>query len=347
MTRDPGSLPGAGAAAESSDASHALRIGSARHRPVLVARAALPLGPLGAIADHVEEQGADILSVQLMSGRHRQEPAADSWDALDPRIALQLRLGSHDAGVVSNVDMQRRFSSIVGGALTSVDSHSSARPDFGTWRHVDELVGVVAERGRTLHRGYEASSTAVPDTALAWPVLDALHGIEHGVRELTIAVPCTFQVEHDVAALRALRATLTHHHDAVSRAVITTQLNATVDLSSPMPGADSAAYVGLSALTASLAQVDALGLEGLEPSTTPGPALGWAVRVAGATLNMLHAQAAPTTAALEREIARQFSACERVVAHVLDRGAGSVCQGLSEAGPGIFRTAEATEGRSS
>ena len=123
-------------------------------------------------------------------------------------LPLQLRHGTPDARLLSEIMLAAGFTSDEGGGISyNVPYAKSLEKTLIDWQYVDRLVGWYEEHGVSINRepfGPLTGTLVPPSMSNAVGILEGLMAAEQGVKNITLGYGQCGNLIQDVAAIRAL-----------------------------------------------------------------------------------------------------------------------------------------------
>lgn len=130
---------------------------------------------------------------------------------------IQVRRGTPDARLLSEITLCAGFSSYEGGGISYNIPYSKKVPletSIRHWQYCDRLIGIYEEAGVTINRepfGPLTGTLVPPFISHVVAIVEGLLALEQGVRCLTLGYGQAGNLMQDVAAIRSLRK-LAHHY---------------------------------------------------------------------------------------------------------------------------------------
>lgn len=140
----------------------------------------------------------------------------------DVEIPLQIKHGSPDARLLSEIALLSGFSAFDGGGISHNIPFSksiSLKESLENWKYVDRLVGFYEENGIKINREIFSplTSTLVPPAiSNSIQILETLLAVEQGVKNISIGVAQYGNITQDIASLLALKEQVQFYLDTFS-----------------------------------------------------------------------------------------------------------------------------------
>lgn len=134
-------------------------------------------------------------------------------------LPLQLRHGTPDARLLSEIMMAAGFTSNEGGGISynvPYAKNVSIEKTLLDWQYVDRLVGWYEEHGVSINRepfGPLTGTLVPPSMSNAVGILEGLMAVEQGVKSITLGYGQCGNLIQDVAAIRALEEQATEYFE--------------------------------------------------------------------------------------------------------------------------------------
>lgn len=234
-------------------------------------------------------------------------------------IPVQLRHGTPDARLLSEIALAGGFTDIEGGGISYNIPYAkdvSLEKTILHWQYVDRLVGWYQEQGVEINRepfGPLTGTLVPPSISHAVAILEALLAAEQGVKFLTLGYGQCGNIAQDIAAIQVLKELADEYLKADGyEAQVSTVFHQWMG-GFPQDEAKSFGVIGLGATVAALAGAtkiitktphEAYGIPTKEAN-------GQGIKASKQIINMLLGQPVPLTAevAAEREIIAAETRC--------------------------------------
>lgn len=253
---------------------------------------------------------------------------------------LQVRHGTPDARLLTEITMAGGFTSYEGGGISYNIPYAksvSLEQTIYDWQYCDRLIGLYAERGITINRepfGPLTGTLVPPSVSHSVAILEAILAAEQGVKHLTLGYGQCGNLFQDVAAIKALEQLAEEYltKNGYNDVTLTTVFHQWMG-GFPQDEAKAFGVISWGAAAAVLAKATKVIVK------TPHEALGIPTKEANAmglratkqVINMLMDQPIPLTKEVQMEIDMIKAETRCILDKVYELGAGDYAVGTVRA----------------